>query len=228
MANGWEQILIGAAEVTAGIWTANPTLIVMGSGMVLSGIGSLLDHGPGVTGSEGVVAKPWNVVYGTALVDAGAAQSAYIEETGDNNKFLHYIYVLAAHPCEAVLRLMIDGKFVQIDGSGNSFTPVQQHNISISSIARVNGVVTVTLAADIPLLQTGDFVRIHNTTFDQTLGGIFPVTVLNHVSGGGVGPGSVTFSYLCGGSNVSGGSPGQCDTQWPNWQGNIHVEYALG
>jgi hypothetical protein len=209
-------------------------LISAGIGMVISGIGTLLSKGPlaGTSTASRNPIAPWVVVYGRAKV---AGTLVYFSEFGDNNKYLDMVFALACHPCQSFDALLFDGQRIQISTnkgsfngvSGDSFSPVQQ-NLPISHISRANNVVTVVLLQDIPLLQAGDNVIIQNVSGDYTLNGRFPVEqIISQVYAPGT-PGSVTFTYLCGGPPAIVDNEGQCLTTWPNYGAKVHVEVLLG
>ncbi len=226
------QIVLGAAEIAIGlalevVAPGNPLstyLIIAGISTIVSGVGTLLSKGP--LSGTGMASRnpiaPWNVVYGRAKV---GGIIVYISEFDDDNKFLDLVVVLACHACESVDSLLLDGKRVQIDpDTGCSFTPVQQ-TISISNISRTADVVTVSLPANIPLLEDGDDLIIRNVAGDATMNGKYPVTVVSRVVGG---PGSIIFSYICGGAAGSFVSDGEVKTTWPDYGAKIYMESLLG
>jgi hypothetical protein len=238
--------IVGAALIGTGLFLEFVTfgastpltafLISAGIGMVMTGIGTLLSQGP-LTGTSTATRNPvapWNVVYGHAKV---GGVLIYFGEFGDNDNFLDLVFVLACHACKSVDALLFDGQRIQLStnnegggtfiGNGDSFTPVQQ-NLNISHISRANNVVTVVLLQDIPLLQPGDNVIIQNISGDYTLNGTFPVaTIISQVYEVGT-PGSLTFTYLCGGAPAIIDNEGQCLTTWPNYGAKIHMEALLG
>ena len=172
------------------------------------------------------------MVYGRAKIGGALI---YFGEFGDNDKYLDMVFVLACHQCKSVDALLFDGQRIQISTnagpfngvSGDSFTPVQQ-NLPISHISRANNVVTVVLLQDIPLLQAGDNVIIQNISGDYTLNGTFPVEqIISQVYLVGT-PGSVTFTYLCGGPPAIVDNEGQCLTTWPDYGKKVHMEVLLG
>jgi hypothetical protein len=136
------------------------------------------------------------------------------------------VIVLACHACKSVDALLFDGQRIQIDpASGSSFTSLQQ-TVSIFHISRSDDVVTVVLNANIPLLQAGDDVIVQNVTGDKTLNGSYPVLqVISQVVGG---PGSITFSYVCGGAQAIVDLEGQVLTTWPDYRAKVHMEVLLG
>jgi hypothetical protein len=218
------EIAIGVAVVAAAFLAPGLSVALIaalastGGGLVLTGIGTLLTKqqtGLGTNVRNPI--QPHNVVYGDARIGGAVV---FILNTGESDKFLHLVYVLACHPCEQVSAILFDGKRVILawDGSlttGNSFTPTQWTS-SIASIARANNLVTVTLSTPFVGLEDGDFVAITGVS-DSTMNGTFPVTVID----------SSTFTFLSGGLD-STGSGGQAETTWPDYGDTIHAEVALG
>jgi hypothetical protein len=101
------------------------------------------------------------------------------------------VIVLACHPCQSVDALLFDGQRIRLDANGCSFTPDQQ-TITISSISRTNGVVTVALSSSITDLQTGDTLLIKDVS-NATFNGRYSVTVVD----------ATHFTYTCGASDIS-------------------------
>jgi hypothetical protein len=229
------NLIAGSALIGAGLFLEFVTfgastpltafLISAGIGMVITGIGTLLQKGPlaGTSTATRNPIAPWNVVYGRAKVGGTMVYFGYF---GENEKYLDLVIVLACHPCRNVDALLFDGQRIQIDpASGSSFTPLEQ-TADIFHISRTNDVVTVVLHANIPLLEAGDDVIIQNITGDSTLNGRYPVLqVISQVVGG---PGSITFSYVCGGAAASVDGQGQVLTTWPDYRAKVHMEVLLG
>ncbi len=224
-------VIIGAAEITVGVILEfvpgmqglGTFLIIAGAGQLIGGVGTLLSQPQGglAVATRNPVA-PWNVIYGKTKI---GGTIIYFNESGDNDKYLDIVSVLACHPCDAVEAVLFDNQRLQIDpATGCSFSPVQQ-TVSISSITRSNGVVTVVLPADIPLLEDGDQLQIKNVTTDKTLNGIYTVTVVSQTHGS---PGTITFSYICGGANVAITSQGQAKTRWADYRAKVYFEALLG
>lgn len=201
--------------------------------LVLSGIGTLLTKSP-QTGISGVIRnpiQPWNVIYGRAHT---GGTMIFLEETGETNKYLHMVIVLACHSCEAVDALYFDGNRVTLDTDGNSLsyqdsTDVIASNrtVNIATITRVGNVVTVVLTGDMPLvadtaagpaMMDGDVIRVHGVTTDATLNGEYPISVLA----------PDTFTYISGGSPASISSQGQATTTFNDYGDSVHIEKALG
>jgi hypothetical protein len=188
--------------------------------MVLTGIGTLLSKGPltGTSTASRNPVAPWNAVYARAKI---GGMLIYFGQFGDNDKYLDMVFVLACHACHSVDALLFDGQRIQMStagggftGVGDSFTPVQQM-VGIFHISRTDNIVMAVLHANIPLLKEGDNLIIQNVTGDLTLNGTFPVaTIVSQVVGG---PGSVTFTYICGGAPAIVDNEGQAITTWPDY-----------
>jgi hypothetical protein len=235
-------IIVGAVEIVAGIvtevlvgWTGfgavlGGLLISAGAGMILSGLGTLISgssqsqQGSGVAFASRNPIKSWDIQYGHGVVGGNVV---YLNEFGDSNKYLDMVIVLTAHQCQSVDRLLFDKQFVQLNSNGDSFSPVQQ-TVNIQHIVRQNGVVTVTLGADIPLLQVGDRIAIQNVTGDHTLNGTYPVSeIVSQVYVLGT-PGSLVFRYICGGATAVVDNEGQTVTKWADYGAKVHMEVMLG
>lgn len=218
-------IVAGAAEIGIGLYLEFVTfgastpltmfLISSGAGMVLAGIGSLLSQGP-VTGTNTASRNPitpWNVIYGRAKV---GGVLVFQNSSGESDKYLDLVFVLACHPSHSVDALLVNGVRVRLDSNGCSFTPTQQ-TANIVSIVRSNDTVTVTTDAPITDLETGDTVTVENV-WDHTFNGKFGVTVI----------GSLQFSYISGGLPNSITHSGTVTTTWPDYKAKIHMETLLG
>ena len=114
-------------------------------------------------------------------------------------------------------------------GSGTSFTPVQQNvgpgTGGIPNITRLNGLVTVTLHQNIPYLIEGDQIQIAGigSGYDPSLNGTFQVqNILVQTTG------SLIFTYLCGGANVTVTGQGQVNTLWADYGRSVYFEVLLG
>jgi len=221
-------LIIGVGLIIAGILLAPFTgglslfLVKIGIGMVITGIGTLLSKGP-VTGI-GTAARnpiaPWNVIYGRARV---GGTIVHISQFDDQNKYLDMVLVLACHPCKSVDSLLLDGHRITIDpASGSSYTPLQQH-IDIVHIERLNDQVTVVLNDNIPSLEDGDALTVEDVETDASLNGRFPVRIISRIE-----PGSLIFSYTCGGDAVAIDGEGSVRTTWANYRSKVHMEVLLG
>jgi hypothetical protein len=242
-ARGLTEALVGAGLIVLGIF-ATPLsfallakyaafVITTGAGLVLSGIGTMLQKGP-LQGLSTTTRNPiaaWNVVYGRSRVGGVVI---YLETTGESDKYLHMVIMLACHPCQSVDSVLFDGKRVCLDTSGNSLSfddstaiIASQQTQTISSIARLNNVVTVVLTAPMPLpaasaagpaIADGDQIDIHDVPGDLTLNGTYAVKVVN----------STTFTYVCSGIDSTVTSAGHATTTWPDYGDTVHLETLLG
>lgn len=245
MSKGIVETVVGSAiiagAITADVLTGGaltpflPYLISAGAGMILSGIGTMLTgkvNGFATTTRNPI--SPWHVIYGRARTGGTVV---YMNMWGDSSKMLDLVVVLAAHPCQSVDTLLFDQQRIQIDTTaapggaigGTSFTPLQQ-KVYISEIKRSNGVVTVTLSADIPYLTAGDHLLVENVNpLNLGLNGTIQVAeILSRVVGS---PGSVTFTYLSGGQNadiLAGNNAGDVRTLWANYGRKVYMEVLLG
>jgi hypothetical protein len=251
---GWVQDVIGAAEIVGGIILEmvpggqlfGSWLIAAGIGTVMSGIGTLL-AGQQVNGYATTVRNPtapWRYCYGLCRVGGTMVYCNLWPQpgggAGGNDQMLDIVVVLAAHVCESVDVVLFDQQRVQIDatacpagalpGSGTSFTPLQETNITISSISRSNNVVTVTLGQDIPLLIPGDKVLIGQESGTDLAAadmiGVFQVAQILNRTHSGIG--TITFTYLSGGETISISGKGVCSTQWADYARKVYFEYLLG
>jgi hypothetical protein len=129
------NIVVGSALIAGGLFLELVTfgastpltafLITAGAGMVLTGVGTLLQKGPlsGVGSASRNPIAPWNVIHGRARVGGTVV---YIGEFDENNKYLDMVIVLACHPCQSVDALLFDGQRIRLDANRCSFTPAQQ------------------------------------------------------------------------------------------------------
>jgi predicted phage tail protein len=91
-----------------------------GASLILGGIGTLLTKQmTGLSASVRNPIQPRNVIYGQALIGGTVV---FLLETGESDKYLHTIYVLACHPCQSIDAVMFDGKRLPLDGDGNSIS----------------------------------------------------------------------------------------------------------
>jgi hypothetical protein len=223
-------IIIGAAEIAAGVllaftgvaWAGAAYLIEAGIGTILVGVGTLI---AGAGASHGVASAsrnpvaPWNAVYGQTKVGGTVV---HLHEFGDSDKYLDIVVVVACHQCESVDMLYFDDKMVQIGSFNTSFTPVQQ-TIDITTISRVNNLVTVVLPSDIPFLSAGVDFYAQGITFDESLNGKFQVeSIISRIGGG------LTFTYVCGGTTDTFSGQGQIRTEWVDFGRKVYMETLLG
>jgi len=203
-------------------------LITAGAGMVISGIGTALQKGPlkGASTASRNPIKAWDIIVG--WVKTGGTV-VYVSEFDNNDKYLDLVFVLAAHVCQSVDSLLFDGQRITMDPTGTSYQPLQQ-TVNISAISRANNVVTVVLEANIPTLQVGDNIIIQGISGDYTLNGTYPVeTIISQIPAPPTGgPGSLSFSYLCGGLPSIVDNEGQAMTTWANYGKHVFMEVLLG
>src|SRR5438309_2053518 len=162
MSKAVAEIAIGIAIVATALLAPGLTpavataLISAGASLTLSGVGTLLAKGPllGVSGNIRSPISPWVSIYGRSKT--GGTIIA-VMNTGESDKYLHIVFVLACHPCEAVDSLYFNNGRVTLDTSGNSLsyvdsTAIIAHNqtVNIASISRANDVVTVVLSSPFP------------------------------------------------------------------------------
>jgi hypothetical protein len=225
-------IIIGGLEIGAGIALDFLTvaggnwLIAAGVGTVIGGIGTLLSQPQqGLATASRNPKMPRNVVVGRAKV---GGTIVYINESGDKDKYLDLIFVLACHPCQSIDALLFDNQRVLIGPNGNSVRPEEdsdgdQQAINIASITRSNGVVTVVLAGGFTIgIQDGDQIIIKlvsgQATNDRSLNGRYYISL--NADG--------SFTYLSGGFDVSLAGTGQAQTAFPNYREKVHMEVLLG
>ena len=230
------EIAIGVGVAALGVFSGGLGLVLSpaiisflvgtGASLVLGGLGSIFSS----SGSSGGISSasrnpiaPFNVVYGRAKVGGSIV---YLEETGDSNKELHMVIVLACHPSLAVDALLFDNQAVPMQTGGSSVDPTvsyvgrqsytpTQATVSITSITRVNDVVTVVLDSSLPVVD-GETLDIHDVS-DNTMNGQFPVTRISDSS----------FTYICGG-NASSSTSGSVTTMYPDWSNKAYMEVLLG
>jgi hypothetical protein len=244
---GWIDEAAGAAMIAAGVvavWFCPPLapyLISAGAGLVATGTGTLIAAMGAARGIHTLARNPmksWDVVYGRARV---AGTNIYTSEWGNNNKYIDIVAVLACHPCQDVYALLFNGRMVQIDttavpsgvpastwpaiNGGTSFTPVQETQ-NISSIVRSNNVVTVQ-TKNFPLMVAGEYVIISGVTADPTLNGTFPIAQITSQIPL-PSPGSMTFTYICGGANRSIGAQGTVKSTWVDYGRHVYIETMMG
>ena len=162
------------------------------------------------------------------------------------------VFVLTSNPIQCVDRMMFDNNKVPIDPTkifwqdgpgpgritpalgGTSYNPTQTNMQSghITSVARLNGVLTVVLPFDIPALDVGDPIIVQDGNGGTVLttahmNGTFTVSqILSRVANT-----SLTFTVLNGGPDLtisSGLSNAFIQTQWHSYGANVYVEYMTG
>jgi len=235
-------IIIGSALIATGIGAAlgvpmftvafttfamahAGTLIALGASTILSGIGTLLTQGPlkGLSTAARNSIAAWVVTYGRSRP---GGTIVYMQETGDDNRYLQLVIVVACHPCQSIDALLFDNQRVCLSLSGDSLHPSQQ-TVSIASITRAGDVVTVVMSAPLPLpasdavgpaMLDGDRLRIHDVSADESLNGTYPISVIN----------ATTCTYICGGPAVTITGDGHVTTVWPDYSTTVHMETLLG
>ncbi len=239
MAKVVTEVALGAAAIAApfvlpGIGIAVSavvahSLIAAGASLALSGAmegisGALKGNQGGLAVGVATAIGPWGYVYGTQKVGGiEIFRESNSSQSTSNNKELHRVYVLACHPCAlGSWQLRIDGKQVLLTGSPttgwNSYSPTQiQWNIT--SISRVNGVVTMHLANPMPAGTDGSTLQIRSVA-DGTFNGTWTVTQPNPSD-------FTTFTYVCGGPDTSS-SGGNARTTYADYKDKIHVEMLDG
>ena len=241
---GIGELLLGAVLLATGVGAAFGFFIAqLGVGTLIAGAGTLLVNtiagalGAGGSGSLSTgyataatnPVSPWNAIYGRTSIGGTVVHD---HQWGDANKYWDLVIILDCHQSQSVDSLLFDNQPIQLSTDrgtfngirGDSFSPVQQ-TVSIFHIERVDGVVSVTLHKDIPLLNAGDRILIENLTGDRTLNGTVFVQSVVHTPGS---PGAVTFTYISGGSNSIVDNQGDVKTTWPDYGSNIHMEVLLG
>ncbi|MGA2501115.1 MAG: hypothetical protein ABSH20_25540 [Tepidisphaeraceae bacterium] len=253
----FQSLIIGGLEITAGILMTiaavpfGPMLIAMGAGTIIGGLGTMLSQGP-LTGTSTTwrnPVAPWSICYGKNCV---GGTLIYENSWGDSDKYLDLVIVLAAHPILGLQTLLFDKQQVQIDTSatapgvpasppaigtggvgsiimgGSSFSPVQQ-DVDISWVKRVNDVVTICLVADIPYLQPGDFVVVHDVSVDESINGKWLVQQIIQQTYDPPAPGTCVFTILCGGRAIAQtGTGGQVKTCWSDYRRKVYIEVLTG
>ena len=203
-------------------------LISLGASEVMAGIGDALKGNQGGL-AVGVTTPigPWGYIYGTQkLGGVEIFRQSNSSQGTSNDKQLHRVYALAAHPCVAdgaTFQLRIDGKQVLLQpatyGYGwSSYSPTQIMK-NITSISRdAFGLVTVVLAAGIAGLD-GQSISITECP-DNTLNGTWIVTQPNPSD-------DTTFTFVSGGA-TSTQTSGNFWTLYPDYKDKIYVEFLNG
>ena len=242
MAQAITEVAVGAMAIAApfvlpGMGIAisaalTNSLISAGASIALSGamsaISALSNNQGGLSVGTSTPIGPWSYVYGTQKVGGVEIFRQSNSNTGggttSNDKQLHRVYALAAHPCvvdAGNFQLRIDGKqvLVQPNGAGwASYSPTQimQHVTSMSRDA--NGLVTFTIAGGIAGLD-GSSIAI-TVAADNTFNGTWIVTQPNPAD-------DTTFNFVCGGP-VASTTGGQCWTLYADYKDKIYVQFLNG
>jgi hypothetical protein len=234
VSKGIAEVIAGSALIAVDVafLGANPALIMVGAGLVIGGIGTILNKKlTGMAADTMNPIAPRNVIYGRG--ETGGT-TIFLLDTGETNKYLHMVRILAAHPCEALDAVRFDNKRLPLDADGNSIsfqdaTAVigSQQTVSIASMVRTSGTVTVVMSGAMPLpavgvqggaLIDGDQVLIKDVTTDATLNGTYQIQIID----------STSFIYVNGGTDISIGAEGSVETTWPDYGDTVHMEVALG
>jgi hypothetical protein len=245
MAKAVTEVAIGAAAIAAAIFIPGGGIAIAGLAIshlaavsaltsiamssVMAGVSDALKGSQqgglavGVTTPVG----PWSYVYGTQKVGGVEIFRESNSNTGasgstSNNKQLHRVYALAAHPCAlGNWQLRIDGKQVLMTASGSdwvSYSPTQTTR-NVTSISRSNGVVTMQLDGAMPAGTDGQTLKITNVS-NNYFNGTYVVTQVT--------PGDFTkWSYVCGGSDMST-SGGKVSTTYSDYKDKIRVSFLNG
>jgi hypothetical protein len=244
MAKAITEIAIGAAAVGAAFLIPGGG-IAIGSLMIshAAAVGALTSiagseimsgFADALKGNQGGLAVgittpigPWAYVYGTQKVGGVEIFRESNNNTGvsgstSNDKQLHRVYCLAAHPCAlGSWQLRIDGKQVLMQASGNDFVSYSptQTTMTITSISRSNGVVTVTTSGDMPHDSVGNTLQVRGVA-DNTYNGTWCVSQPNPTDWR-------TWTYVCGGANGSS-SGGNIRTTYSDYKDKIRVSFLNG
>lgn len=246
-----EKIAIGAALVTAslvipggflaagallhGASALASLLATAGSGLVLSGVGTLLSQkANGIATTSRNPISPWQVAYGRVKV---GATIIYQEEVASNNRILLLVCVVACHSIDEVEEVWFNNKKLPLepykqfgdemnpDGFKQSFVP-PQGNWQIETISRINDVVSVSFAQNPNSLYSqfdGETMQIRGTVDaagGSTFEGFFPV----------VQTGPASFTYTAGGPQGAGeAGTGHVTSTWPAYPTeNVVVGFYTG
>src|SRR5579859_7593656 len=194
MAKAITEVAIGAAAIGAAILIPGGGIAIgsllishaaaVGALASIAGSEVMAGVSEALKGNQGGLAVavttpigPWGYIYGTQKVGGVEIFRESNNNTGvsgstSNDKQLHRVYCLACHPCAiGTWQLRIDGKQVLMQASGSDYvsrSPIQT-TINISSISRLNGVVTMVLSGPMPADTDGStlLVRsVHDNTFN--------------------------------------------------------------
>lgn len=123
--NGILGLVVSAAIIAAGVVTANPGLIVFGSSLAISSGLSLL-AGDSKSKSKGNKRSTTldsraveRILYGRVRV---GGQCVFRTSHGDDKKILSAVMVLAAHECDALEGIYVNGTYTELEPNG-SFSP---------------------------------------------------------------------------------------------------------
>ena len=131
--NDTKLIVIGSGLIAVGAFTGNPTLILLGSSLILQAAASAPKL-PGLRGrtiTRRDSAAAWRIIYGYQRV---GGTYDLIRLTGTDNEFLNLVIVVAAHEVQAFDTMYFNGKPVPLNGIGNATAPpVNVDVLSVSS-----------------------------------------------------------------------------------------------
>jgi len=202
-------------------------LASFGASQVLTGVASALAKNQGgIAVAVTTPIAPWSYVYGTQKVGGVKIFEESNNNTGvsgstSNDKQLHRVYCLAAHPCAlGSWQLRIDGKQVLMTPSGSdyvSFSPTQL-KVNIINMTRSSGVVTFQITSGVPNLD-GTEIQITNVA-DNSYNGTWVIAQPNPAD-------NSTFTYVCGGTDGST-SGGYMRTLYADYKDKIRVSFLTG
>jgi hypothetical protein len=225
---------LAATALLTGPSALASVLAAAGAGLVLSGVGTLLNQkATGIATTSRNAISPWQVIYGRKKV---GGTIVYQEEVANDNRILLLVVVVACHPCQEVEQVWLNNKAINLEinpqfadtsnpaGFWESFDP-PQGTWQIETIERTNDVVQVTFAQNPNSLLTdfdGQTFRIQfsrDAAGGNSFDGYFPV----------VQTGPAAFSYTCGGPPGAGtGNPGTVTSTWPQYKNSVTVGYYQG
>jgi hypothetical protein len=204
-------------------------LVGIGSSQIMAGLSQALKPNQGgLAVGVSTPIGPWSYVYGTQKVGGVVIFRESNNNTGvsgstSNNKQLHRVYALACHPCRigAGFQLRIDGRQVPLIPSGNDFVSSSptQTELNITSISRLNGVVTMVLSGPMPAGTDGSTLQVRSVG-NNTFNGTWTVTQPDSSD-------AATFTYVCGGPDATS-SGGVARTTYSDYKDKIRVSFLNG
>jgi hypothetical protein len=102
-----------AATISTGIMTS---LISTGISMTINAVAAALKGGPGNSVQIRQPAAPWQIIYGQQRVNGNLV---YATTSGSDKKYLEMIIVWAAHACQSIDDIYINGQKVYFQGGGS-------------------------------------------------------------------------------------------------------------
>lgn len=229
------EIGIGVAAIAAAfIPGIGPALSVelislgasMAAGGIISGVASLLMSDGGISGAMRNPIGAHNYQFGNCSVAGTTVFLTANSNTGggttSDDKQLHIVRVLNAHPSliGSSWQLYVGGKPCVMTPNGPGYLSVSptQLQISISTISRSGGLVTLKLSSGLANAN-GTTVYVKNVA-DTTYNCICTVTQPNPAD-------NTTFTYVCGGANGSS-TGGVLGTAYEDVGGRVYVEFLNG